>query len=205
MSVVDYKSQTIYLGVLGLCPILAKSTTALSGLAMGCATFLVLVMTISSVSMCRRYIPFNFRLPIILIISVTWVLVLDLLMQACFYELRQSLGIYIPLLAMNSFLLAQLEQTALTRPPLSAIKYALLTGFLMLVVIAVIGTLRELIGLGSLFGDSEALLGLDYGIWFTDDGAYTLINKAPGALLTLGLLLGLVNYFRPNLFTSSPD
>jgi electron transport complex protein RnfE len=205
MSIIDYKSQTVYLGVLGLCPILAKSTTVLCGLAMGCATFFVLLMTISSVSICRRYIPFDFRLPLILIISVTWVLVLDFSMQAYFYELRESLGIYIPLLAMNCFLLAQLEHTGLTRPPLGAITYALLIGLIMLVVIGAVGTLRELFGLGSLLRDSQAFLGEDYGIWFADNGAYTVINKAPGVLLVLGLLLGLIKYIRPSLFTSCPD
>ncbi len=176
-------------GLLGVCPLLAKSTTLLTGLTMGFCALLVLIFTTFSVSSCRRLIPYSLRLPTILIISVTWVTVFDLLMQAYWFEMRQVLGMYLPLLAMNSFVLISLEQTALTTPVAETCKIKLLEGSLILVIVTIIGLLRELLGAGSVLSDAEILLGSAYGQWSFTDGAYTILLKAPGALFGLAILL----------------
>ncbi|MFT5351843.1 MAG: electron transport complex protein RnfE, partial [Gammaproteobacteria bacterium] len=147
MSMSDHNSGLAYLSVLGVCPLLAKATTLLTGITMGLASLCILFFTILSVSSCRRYIVYGFRLPAILLISVTWVTVLDLFMQALCYELRLTLGIYLPLLAMNSFILLSLEQTALTTPSSMALKATLPRGLAILGVLGIIGALRELLGL----------------------------------------------------------
>lgn len=182
-------SGLAYLGVLGTCPLLAKATTLLTGLAMGVAALCVLFMTIISVSSCRRYIPNRLRLPVILIISVTWVTVLDLTMQACWYEMRQALGIYISLLALNSFVLLSLQQTGLTTSLTLALKVILGRGIVILGIVTLLGALRELLGQGALLTDSTALLGREFGHWSLTEGGYTLLQFAPGALLGLGLAM----------------
>ena len=186
MSTADKNPGLMYLGV---CPLLAKATTLLTGITMGVAALCILFMTVISVSSCRRYIPYRLRLPLILIISVTWVTVLDLLLQAYWFEMRQALEIYIPLLAMNSFILLSLEQTALTTSPMLALKATLDRGMRILLIVSLLGSLRELLGEGSLFNDANVLLGGNYGQWLLVDGAYTILHLAPGALLGLGLLL----------------
>lgn len=179
----------------GLCPLLAKATTLLTGLTMGVAALSILFMTIISVSSCRRYIPYSLRLPVILIISVTWVTVLDLIMQALWFEMRQVLGIYISLLALNSFVLLSLQQTGLTTSLTLALKVILGRGIVILGIVSLLGALRELLGQGALLTDARALLGRDFGHWSLVEGGYTLLQFAPGALLGLGLLMALINRY----------
>lgn len=189
MNIPGKSSKSDLVVILGLCPLLAKSTTLLTGLTMGLAALLVLLASIVSVSCCRRHIPPKLSLPIILIISVTWVSVLDLLLQAHWFEMRQVLGIYVPLLAMNSFVLLSLQQTALRYSPVSALKGTLGRGVEIFCIVSLVGALREIFGQGSLLSDARFVLGNDNSEWSFIDGGYTLLLSAPGALLGLGFLL----------------
>ncbi len=198
--------EAVYWGVLGVCPLLARATTLLTGVTIGVAALCMLVLTLVSVSSCRRYIPYQLRLPVILVISVTWVTLLDLLMQAWWFEMRQALGIYLPLLALNSFILLSLEQTALTTPPVQALKATLGRAVAILGIVSLLGCLRELLGRGALMTDATALLGEEYGQWTLVEHGYSLLLQAPGALLCLGLLLAAFRYTgqrRPVLERSS--
>jgi electron transport complex protein RnfE len=189
MNMPDRNSNSDLIVILGLCPLVAKSTTLLTGITMGFSALLILLFSIVCVSSCRRYIPPNLSLSIILIISVTWVSVLDLLLQAYWFEMRQVLGIYIPLLAMNSFVLLSLEQTALRNSPVAALTNSLRRGSEIFCIVTLVGALREIFGQGSLLSDAKLLPGNDNSEWSFVDGGYTLLLSAPGALLGLGLLI----------------
>ncbi len=189
MNTPDKHDGLPYLGVIAVCPLLARATTLLTGIAMGIAALSILFITVVSVSACRRYIPYGLRLPIILVIGATWVTVLDLTLQACWFEMHEALGIYIPLLALNSLILLSLEQTALTTSPGPALKAMLSRGMAILGSVSLVGALRELLGQGGFLTDADVMLGKDYLSWLLVDGAYNLFNFAPGALFMLGLLL----------------
>jgi electron transport complex protein RnfE len=195
METSDRNLNPELLVILGLCPILAKSTTLLSGITMGLAALVVLVLTITSVSSCRRYIPHKLGLVVILVVSVTWVSVLDMLLRAYWFDMSEQLGMYIPLLAMNSFVLLCLEQTALGNSTAVALTVTLRRGVGIFAIVSLLGGLRELFGSGKLFSDADILPGENYSQWHFADGGYALLMSAPGALLALGLLLAAYNHF----------
>jgi Na+-translocating ferredoxin:NAD+ oxidoreductase subunit E len=179
------------IGTLAVCPLLAKSVSLLTAVNMALGLLVVLICSVLTVSICRRYIPNNVSLIVILIISVTWVTVLDLLLQAHWFEMSQVLGLYIPLLAMNSFMLYALEKTALYISPLDALKVTLNYGVAIFVIVVFVGGVRELFGQGSLLSDSEVFLGKDYSFLTISESGFSLLLSAPGALIILGLILAL--------------
>jgi electron transport complex protein RnfE len=183
----------------------AKVTSLLTGITMGMSAMCVMIMTVVTLSCCRRYVSYSFRLPVVLIISVTWVIVLDLLMQAYWYEMREVLGIYLPLLAMNSFILLLLQQTALTKAPLLALNVTLRRGMLVAVLAGILGASRELIGLGGLLNDADILLGKSFESFSLVDGGLVVIYKTPGALIGLALIIAAYKHFLPTHFVRYAD
>jgi Na+-translocating ferredoxin:NAD+ oxidoreductase subunit E len=180
------------IATLAVCPLLAKSASLLTALNMALALLIVLICSVLTVSVCRRYIPKNVSLAVILFISVTWVSVLDLLLQAYWFEMSKVLGLYIPLLAMNSFVLLSLQKTALQKSPLNALKATLNYGIAIFVIVVLVGSLRELFGQGSLLSDSQVFLDKDYSFLTISESGFSLILSAPGALIILGLVLALL-------------
>ncbi len=170
--------------VLGTCPTLATTTSALNGLGMGAAAAFVLVCSNVAISLLRRFIPDKVRIPAFIVMICTFVTMVQLLMQAFVPSLYESLGIFIPLIVVNCIILARAEAFASKNPPLASAADGLGMGVGFTLALTLMGAVRELIGNGSIFGVS--VLGASYE-------PMLLIVLASGGFLTFGLLLGLFN------------
>jgi electron transport complex protein RnfE len=171
--------------LLGLCPLLAKSTTLLSGACMGATAAVVLLGSAASLVACRRLVPASAPLIFLLLLTAAWVSVADLALQAWLFSLRQTLGAYVPLIAANCLLLSVLEERVL-REGGAALRHACLTGAWIILGATVVGGIRELAAGGTLLADA-ALIGLAPPQ--TGGGTFLALMHAPaGALLALGVL-----------------
>ncbi|MCR4885866.1 MAG: electron transport complex subunit E [Clostridiales bacterium] len=170
--------------VLGTCPTLAVTTSALNGLGMGAAATFVLVCSNIAISMLRRFIPDQVRIPSFIVVICTFVTIVQLLMQAFVPSLYESLGLFIPLIVVNCIILARAEAFASKNPPLASAADGLGMGIGFTMALTLMGAIRELIGSGSIFNVN--ILGSQYE-------PMILIILASGGFLTFGLLLGLFN------------
>ncbi len=170
--------------VLGTCPTLAVTSSALNGLGMGAAATFVLVCSNIAISLLRKFIPDQVRIPAFIVVICTFVTMVQLLMQAFLPALNESLGIFIPLIVVNCIILARAEAFASKNPPLASAFDGLGMGIGFTLALTLIGTIRELIGSGSVFGFN--ILGASYE-------PMLLIVLASGGFLTFGLLLGVFN------------
>ena len=170
--------------VLGTCPTLAVTSSALNGLGMGAAATFVLVCSNIAISLLRKFIPDQVRIPAFIVVICTFVTMVQLLMQAFLPALNESLGIFIPLIVVNCIILARAEAFASKNGPVLSAADGLGMGIGFTLALTLIGTIRELIGSGSVFGFN--LLGASYE-------PMLLIVLASGGFLTFGLLLGVFN------------
>ena len=170
--------------VLGTCPTLAVTSSALNGLGMGAAATFVLVCSNIAISLLRKFIPDQVRIPAFIVVICTFVTMVQLLMQAYLPSLYESLGIFIPLIVVNCIILARAEAFASKNGPVLSAADGLGMGIGFTLALTLIGTIRELIGSGSVFGVN--LLGASYE-------PMLLIVLASGGFLTFGLLLGVFN------------
>ncbi len=170
--------------VLGTCPTLAVTTSALNGLGMGAAATFVLVCSNIAISLLRKFIPDQVRIPAFIVVICTFVTMVQLLMKAFLPSLDESLGIFIPLIVVNCIILARAEAFASKNGPVASAFDGLGMGLGFTLALTLMGSIRELIGNGSVFGWN--LLGASYE-------PMLLIVLASGGFLTFGLLMGLVN------------
>ena len=170
--------------VLGTCPTLAVTSSALNGLGMGAAATFVLVCSNIAISLLRKFIPDQVRIPAFIVVICTFVTMVQLLMQAYLPSLYESLGIFIPLIVVNCIILARAEAFASKNSPLLSAADGLGMGVGFTLALTLIGAIRELIGGGSIFGIN--VLGASYE-------PMLLIVLASGGFLTFGLLLGVFN------------
>jgi electron transport complex protein RnfE len=182
--------------LLGLCPLLAVTTTLINGLVLGVATLLVVVATNTIVSMLRRAIVPAVRIPLFVLIIASFVTTIDLLLNAAFHEIYQILGLFIPLIITNCAILAQAETIASRHGVATAAVAGFGTGLGFLIVLILLGGIRELLGQGTVFAGFELVFGeaanaieLELPI----DGALAAILP-PGAFFGLAALLALRNY-----------
>jgi len=179
--------------LLGLCPLLAVTGTAVNGLGLGLATIFVLASSNLVVSMLRGFIAPEVRIPAFVLIIASLVTVVDLVMQAWFFTLSTTLGIFIPLIVTNCTILARAEAFASRNPVPKALVDGLAQGLGFAAVLVILGALREVIGHGTLMADAHLLLGdwarmlevrLLPGEW-----GLLLAILPPGAFIGLGLLV----------------
>ncbi len=170
--------------VLGTCPTLAVTTSAVNGVGMGLAATFVLICSNVVISLVRKLIPDKARIPSFIVIIATFVTVVQMVMQAFVPALYESLGIFIPLIVVNCIILARAEAFASKNGPLLSAVDGLGMGLGFTAAITLIGIVRELLGNGSVFGIS--LLGASYE-------PMLLMVLAPGGFITFGLLLGIIN------------
>ena len=181
---------------LGICPLLAVSNTLVNGLALGLATTAVLVGSNMLVSLARRWVAEDVRLPAFVLIIAGLVTVVELAAKAWFFDLWLSLGIFLPLIVTNCVILARAESFASRQPLLPAVIDGFAQGIGFMGVLAVLGALREIIGYGTLFAHAEQLFGsagsaLQITLW--NNGGFLLALLPPGAFLGLALLIALRN------------
>ncbi|MDD5707020.1 MAG: electron transport complex subunit E [Kiritimatiellae bacterium] len=172
--------------VLGLCPTLAVTKSAVSGLGMGLAVIFVLTCSNVLVSLLRRVIPRKVRIAGFIVIIATFVVVVELVTQAFFYPLYEKLGIFIPLIVVNCIILGRAEAFASRHGIAAAAADGLGIGVGFTLSLTVLGALRELIGAGTLF--DHPVLPLIY-----QDRPFAMMIEAPGAFICLGVLLALMN------------
>ncbi len=170
--------------VLGLCPSLAVTSTAENGLGMGLAVTFVLIFSNMFISMLRKAIPDKVRIASYIVVIATLVVLVELGMKAYFFPLSQQLGIYIPLIVVNCIILGRAEAFASRNPVPISMADGLSIGLGFTMSLALVGSLREILGAGTWFGMSV------FGESFEPFG---FMVKAPGAFLCLGILLGLMN------------
>ncbi len=183
--------------LLGLCPLLAVTSTITNALGLGLATLLVLVGSNVTVSIVRNWVPKDIRIPVFVMIIAGFVTIVQLMMNAYTFGLYQSLGIFIPLIVTNCAIIGRAEAFASKNTvPLSAFD-GLMMGLGFMVVLVVLGAMRELIGQGTLFDGADLLLGpwaaaLRIEV-FSFDNQFLLAILPPGAFLGLGLLIAAKN------------
>lgn len=169
--------------VLGMCPTLGVSSSAINGLGMGLATTFVLVMSNLAISLVKSGIPDKVRIPGYIVIIAAFVTVVELCMQAYTPDLFKSLGIFIPLIVVNCIVLGRAEAFASKNGVFSSMIDGLGMGFGFSMSLTVLGSIREFLGSGKIFG--LTVYPEDYGM--------LLFILAPGAFLVLGFLMAIVN------------
>ena len=172
--------------VLGLCPVLGVTTTMENGIGMGLATTFVLLCSNILVSALRNIIPAKVRIACFIIIIATFVIVVELLMQAYTYPLFLKLGVFIPLIVVNCVVLGRAEAFASKNGLLPSIADGLGIGIGFTLSLAALGALREVFGTGTFYG------AMVFGSSFKP---FTFMVQAPGAFVCLGLMLCVMNLF----------
>lgn len=180
------KENPVFVLLLGMCPTLGVTSSAINGMGMGLATTFVLVMSNLVVSVVKSGIPDKVRIPSFIVIIATFVTVVQLLMQAYLPSLFESLGLFIPLIVVNCIVLGRAEAFASKNNILSSLIDGLGMGLGFTFALTLLGAVRELLGSGKLFG--FAVYPENYGS--------LLFVLAPGAFIVLGYLIALNNKFK---------
>ncbi len=171
--------------LLGLCPVLAVTNTAINGLAMGLATLFVVTSASTLVSIIKRLIPKQVRIASYIVIIATFVTIVDLFLKAKLPALSKSLGPFIPLIIVNCLILGRSESFASKNPVYLSFLDALGMGVGFTWALVLLGVVRELLGFGSIFSLQI------FGEWFTP---WIIMILPGGAFLTLGVMIAVINY-----------
>jgi len=186
-----------FVQLLGLCPLLAVSSTVINALGLGLATLFVLVASNLSVSVIRNLVRPEIRIPAFMLIIASFVTAIDLAMNAWLHDLHKVLGIFIPLIVTNCAILGRAEAFASR----TTVDRAVLDGFMMglgfMLVLVLLGGMREVIGQGTLLANAHLMFGSIAENWtitlINDYRGFLLAILPPGAFLGLGLLIAVKN------------
>ena len=178
-----FRENPILVLLLGTCPTLAVTSSAINGLGMGLATTFVLFMSNVFISMIKGFVPDKVRIPAFVVVIASFVTVVDLLMQGYTPALSNQLGIFIPLIVVNCIVLGRAEAFAAKNNILSSAIDGLGMGLGFAMALVILGGIREMLGAGSLFGYKF--------IAESADGILVFI-LAPGAFITLGFLIAIL-------------
>lgn len=176
--------------MLGMCPTLAVTTSAVNGLGMGLTTMAVLALSNLFISLLRKVIPNRVRIPAFIVIIATFVTVVQLLLEAYLPFLNKALGVYIPLIVVNCIILGRAEAYAYANPPIPSLFDGIGMGLGFSFALTCIGAVRELLGAGKLFGVRVTPESLE---------PIRIFGQAPGAFFVLACLVALQNYVRNRL------
>ena len=183
--------------VLGLCPLLAVTGSVVNAMGLGLATMGVLIGSNLAVSLIRQFVTDAVRLPVFVMIIASITTCVEFLMQAFTFELYEILGIFIPLIVTNCCILGRADAFASKNPVIPSIVDGFMMGAGFLVVLLILGALREIIGQGTLFADFDLLFGTTAAQWeiklFDEFPGVLFAALPPGAFLGLGLIMALKN------------
>jgi len=185
--------------LLGLCPLLAVTNTFINALGLSIATLIVLVVSNFTVSLVQKWVTKEIRIPVFIMIIASFVTMIQLLMNAYTHELYLSLGIFIPLIVTNCAIIGRAEAFAAKNPPLASAYDGFMMGLGFTLVLLLLGSVREVLGQGTLFEGAHLLLGnwatgIEIQV-FEFEQQFLLAILPPGAFLGLGLIIALKNYF----------
>jgi electron transport complex protein RnfE len=170
--------------MLGMCPTLAVTTSATNGLGMGVSTMVVLIASNLLISLLRKLIPDEVRLPAYIVIVASLVTVVELLIEAYIPTLYSALGIYIPLIVVNCIILGRAEAYASKNPPFLSVMDGVGMGLGFTIALTIIGLLRELLGAGTFFGISVLPDSIE---------PIAIFVKAPGAFMVIAIVIAVMN------------
>jgi electron transport complex protein RnfE len=192
-----WKNNPALVQLLGLCPLLAVSNTTINGLGLGLATMLTLVASNGLVSLLRKQIPDEARLPVFVMIIASIVTAIELSMSAWFHELYLILGIFIPLIVTNCAITGRAEAFAARNPVGPAIVDGFMMGLGFTAVLVLLGAMRELIGQGTILSEAHLMFGEGARnlsiVLFEDYRGFLMVLLPPGAFIGLGLIVALKN------------
>lgn len=188
-----WKNNPALVQMLGLCPLLAVTNTTINGMGLGLATLFVLLFSNITVSLVRNFIPNEVRIPVFVMVIAALVTTVELLMNAYTYQLYQTLGIFIPLIVTNCAIIGRAEAFASK----NSVKLAALDGLMMglgfMLVLVLLGAMRELLGSGTLLVGADLLFGdwakTFYIQVFEPEQPFLLAILPPGAFILTGLLI----------------
>ncbi len=181
------KENPTFVLMLGMCPTLAVTTSAINGLGMGLTTAVVLALSNLIISLMRNIIPAKVRIPAFIVIIASFVTIVQLLLQAYLPSLNEALGVYIPLIVVNCIILGRAESYAYSNPPIPSLFDGIGMGLGFSIALTCIGAVRELLGTGKVF-DMQVMPDS-----FTPIGIFVL---APGAFFVLAGLTALQNFLK---------
>ena len=192
-----WDNNQAFVALLGLCPLLATSNTMVNGMGLGLATTLTLALSNTVVSLVRKQVGGDIRLPVFVLIIASIVTAIELAMNAFFHELYKILGIFIPLIVTNCAIIGRAEAFASKNPVDHSLLDGLSMGLGFSLVLVSLGALRELLGSGTLMANAHLMfgdLGRNMTIHVIDDyNGFLLAILPPGAFIGLGFLIALKN------------
>ncbi|MFQ5469181.1 MAG: electron transport complex subunit E [Gammaproteobacteria bacterium] len=179
--------------ILGLCPLLAVTNSVVNGLGLGLATMLTLILSNVIVSMIRHSVRPEIRIPVFVLVIASIVTAIELAINAYFHELYKILGIFIPLIVTNCSIIARAEAFASKNPVLPSFVDGFMMGLGFLLVLVVLGSIREVLGQGTLFSQAHLMFGASAD-WLTitvisDYKGFLLAILPPGAFIGLGFII----------------
>ena len=182
------KENPTFVLMLGMCPTLATTTSAMNGMSMGLATMAVLICTNFVISLLKNLTPDKVRIPVFIVVIAAFVTVLQLFIKAYLPDIDAALGLFIPLIVVNCIILGRAEAFAAKQSPVASLFDGIGIGLGFTLGLTLLGIVRELLGSGSIFGFT--LMPETYNI--------LLFVLPPGAFITLGFLIAIVNKMRSN-------
>lgn len=180
------KENPTFVLLLGMCPTLGTTSSAINGASMGLATTFVLVCSNIVISLVKNLIPDQVRIPAFVVVIASFVTALEMCMQAFVPEIYASLGLFIPLIVVNCIILGRAEAFACKNGVVSSLFDGVGMGLGFTIALALLGSVREILGTGRIFG--VELYSEDYGM--------LMFVLAPGAFIALGYLIAIVNKLR---------
>ena len=180
------KENPTFVLLLGMCPTLGTTSSAINGMGMGLATMFVLICSNVVISLIKKFIPDMVRIPSFIVVIASFVTLLQMVMQAYVPELYATLGIFIPLIVVNCIVLGRAEAYAAKNNAVSSFFDGLGMGLGFTMALTLLGAMREFLGTGKIF--SLTLMNEEYGM--------LLFVLAPGAFIALGYLIALINTFK---------
>jgi len=178
------KENPVFVLLLGMCPTLGVTTSAINGMGMGMATMFVLILSNMVISLIKNVIPDKVRIPCFIVVIAAFVTVVDLSLNAFLPELHSKLGLFIPLIVVNCVILGRAEAFASKNSIFASILDGIGMGLGFTIALTILGGVREILGSGAIF---------DYKFVSEDSSTLLLFVMPPGAFLALGYLIALIN------------